>query len=53
MRLPRSPRQIAADKKKKGKNKTHVVFDGGRVFRVKRLTGLEDAAEVYIDAVFP
>jgi len=44
---------IPADKKKRGKNKTHAVFDGSRVFRVRKLTELEDAAEVYIDAMFP
>jgi hypothetical protein len=44
---------IPADKKKKGKNKTHVVFDGGRVFRVRRMTELEDAGEILIDALFP
>jgi hypothetical protein len=44
---------IPIDKKKRGKGKTHVVFDGNRVFRVKKLTELEDAAEVYIDAIFP
>jgi len=47
---------IPADKKKKEKKerrKTHAVFDGGRVFRVGRLTELEDAGEVYIDAMFP
>jgi hypothetical protein len=47
---------IPADKKKKekrGRGKTHAVFDGDRVFRVKKLTELEDAGEVYIDAMFP
>jgi hypothetical protein len=29
-----------------------MVFDGSRVFRVGRLTELEDAGEVYIDAIF-
>ena len=29
------------------------VFDGGRVFRVGRLSELEDASEVFIDALFP
>jgi len=43
---------IPADKKKRRKNKTHVVFDGSRVFRVKKLTELEDASEIYIDAMF-
>jgi len=47
---------IPADKKKKERKerrKTHAVFDGGRVFRVGRLTELEDAGEVHIDAMFP
>jgi len=44
---------IPADRKKRGKHKMHAVFDGSRVFRVKKLTELEDAAEVYIDAMFP
>ncbi len=44
---------IPADKKKRGKSKSHMVFDGSRVFRVGRLTELEDAGEVYIDAIFP
>jgi len=43
---------IPSDKKKKRKNKTHVVFDGCKVFGVKRLTELEDAVEVFIDALF-
>ena len=44
---------IPADKKKRGKSKSHMVFDGRRVFRVGRLTELEDAGEVYVDAMFP
>ena len=44
---------IPADKKKRRKHKTHAVFDGGRVFGVKKLTELEDASEVFIDALFP
>jgi len=44
---------IPSDRKKRGKHKTHVVFDGDKVFRVKRLTELEDAGEVFIDAMFP
>jgi len=43
---------IPADKKRR-KYKMHAVFDGSRVFRVKKLTELEDAGEVYIDAIFP
>jgi len=31
----------------------HAVFDGDRVFRVRKLTELEDAAEVFIDMMFP
>ena len=42
-----------ADKKKRGRRKTHMVFDGSKVFRIRRLTELEDADEVYIDAIFP
>jgi len=44
---------IPADKKKRGKYKTHAVFDGSRVFRVKKLIELEDAGEIYVDALFP
>ena len=44
---------IPADKKKRRKHKTHAVFDGGRVFRIGRLTELEDAGEIYVDALFP
>ena len=29
---------IPSDKKKGEKNKTYAVFDGGRMFRVRRLT---------------
>jgi len=44
---------IPADRKKRRKHKTHAVFDGSKVFRVKKLTELEDASEIYIDALFP
>jgi len=44
---------VPADKKKRGKHKIHAVFDGSRVFRVKKLTELDDAGEIYIDAMFP
>jgi len=45
---------IPANKKKRRKHKkTHAVFDGSKVFRVKRLTELEDATEIFIDALFP
>jgi len=44
---------VPADKKKRGRHKTHAVFDGGRVFRVKKLTELEDASEIYVDTLFP
>ena len=44
---------IPSDRKKWRKEKTHAVFDGGRVFRVGRLSELEDASEVFIDALFP
>ena len=44
---------VSADKKKRGRNKMHAVFDGGRVFRVKKLTELEDASEIYVDTLFP
>jgi len=44
---------IPADRKKRGRHRTHAVFDGGRVFRVKKLTELEDASEIFIDALFP
>jgi hypothetical protein len=44
---------IPADKKKSRKGKVHTAFDGSRVFRIKKLTKLKDAAEVYVDAIFP
>jgi len=44
---------IPSDRKKWRRHKTHVVFDGSRVFRVKKLTELDDATEIYIDALFP
>ena len=44
---------VPADKKRRGREKIHAVFDGERVFRVKKLTELEDAGEIYIDALFP
>jgi len=44
---------VPADRKKRKRHKTHAVFDGVRVFRVKKLTELEDASEIYIDALFP
>jgi len=44
---------IPADRKKRRKHKTHVVFDGSKVFRVGKLTELEDAGEIYVDALFP
>jgi len=44
---------IPADRKKVKKHKTHAVFDGVGVFRVKRLMALEDASEIYIDSLFP
>jgi len=44
---------MPANKKKRGRRKTHMVFDGSRVFSIRRLTELEDAGEVYIDAMFP
>jgi hypothetical protein len=43
---------VPADKKR-GREKIHAVFDGSRVFRVKKLTELDDAGEIYIDAMFP
>jgi len=44
---------VPSDRKKRRRHKTHAVFDGVRVFRVKKLTELEDASEIYIDALFP
>jgi len=44
---------IPADKKKRGKSKSHTVFDGDKAFGVGRLTELKDAGEVYVDAMFP
>ena len=44
---------IPADRKKRGRGKVHVVFDGDKVFRVKRLTELGDAGEIFIDSLFP
>jgi len=44
---------VPSDRKKWRREKTHAVFDGDRVFRVKKLTELEDASEIYIDTLFP
>jgi len=44
---------IPADRKRRRRDKAHAVFDGSKVFRVRRLTELEDADEVYIDTIFP
>jgi hypothetical protein len=44
---------MPANKKKRGRRKTHAVFDGSRVFSIRRLTELKDAGEVYVDAIFP
>jgi hypothetical protein len=44
---------IPADKKKRGKSESHTVFDGSKVFRIGRLTELKDAAEIYVDTLFP
>ncbi len=44
---------IPADRKKRGRGKVHVVFDGDKVFRVERLTELGDAGEIFIDSLFP
>jgi len=44
---------IPADRKGRRKEKTHVAFEGDKIFRVGRLSGLEDAGEIYIDVVFP
>lgn len=38
---------------KKRKNKVHVVYDGEQCFRIKSLTELKDAEEIYLDAIFP
>jgi len=37
----------------KRRQKTHVVFDGERVFKAWKLTDLKDAGEVFIDTLFP
>ena len=43
---------ISVDGKKRGKNKAHTVFDGEKPFKVRKLTELEDASEIYIDSLF-
>lgn len=37
----------------KKRQKSHTVFDGGRVFKVMKLTELGDAGEVFIDSIYP
>ncbi len=37
----------------KRRQKTHVVFDSERIFKVEKLTDLKDAGEVFIDTLFP
>jgi len=44
---------VPSNKKKRERNKNHTVFDGNRVFKVKKLTELKDATEVFIDSLFP
>ena len=45
---------IPADRKGRRKEKTHVAFDGDKIFRVGRLTELEGAGEIYVvDILFP
>jgi len=44
---------IPSNRKKRRKEKMHVVFDGSRVFRIGKLTELEDASEIFVDTLFP
>jgi hypothetical protein len=37
----------------KRRQKLHCVFDGQKILRVRRLTKLKDASEVFIDTLFP
>ncbi len=37
----------------KRRQKPHMVFDGERIFKVKKLTDLKDAEEIFIDTLFP
>jgi len=39
--------------KKRRKEKSRAVFNGDRMFRIKKLTELEDANEIYVDVLFP
>ena len=45
---------IPADRKKRGKHKTHVVFDGERTFKVRELIELAklEASAIFIDRSF-
>jgi len=43
---------ISVDGKKRRKYKAHTVFDGEGTFKVRELTELEDACEIYIDSLF-
>ncbi len=33
--------------------KAHVAYDGEKIFRIRKLTDLKDAEEIFIDAIFP
>jgi hypothetical protein len=35
------------------RQKFHCVFDGQKIFGVRKLTKLKDADEIYIDSLFP
>jgi len=37
----------------KGKQKPHCVFDGQEILKIRRLTKLRNASEIYIDTLFP
>ncbi|MCL7397361.1 MAG: hypothetical protein LZ167_08120 [Thaumarchaeota archaeon] len=37
----------------KGRQKLHYAFDGEKILKIRRLTKLKDASEIFIDSLFP
>ena len=37
----------------KGRQKLHCVYDGQKIIKIRRLTKLRNAGEIYIDTLFP
>jgi hypothetical protein len=37
----------------KGRQKLHCVYDGQKIIKIRKLTKLRNADEIYIDSLFP